>query len=346
MSGLTSQTLAAHTTLRVGGPAGDWVTVTSERELCDSVVRCDAQGTPVLILGGGSNLLVADDGFPGTVIQVAVRGMEVVSQSEDRVRLHIAAGEVWDDVVQRAVDEGWSGIEALSGIPGLTGATPVQNVGAYGQEVGQVIETVRVLDRSTGTVLDVGAGECGFGYRTSRFKAEPGRWVILAVELSLGRSGWGQPTYPELARELGVAVGDVAPITSVRSAVLLLRSRKGMVLNPDDSDTWSAGSFFTNPVVTPEVAARLPDGCPTFPAVGGVKLSAAWLIEQAGIARGFAIDDASGARISTKHTLALTNRGGARAADIVALARVVRERVIDAYGVALEPEPTLVGCSL
>lgn len=339
-------TLAGRTTLRVGGPAADWVVVDDEEALTGQVIRCDAAGIPVLLLGGGSNLLVGDDGFPGTVIDIATTGVAVAESGDGRVRLTLAAGEVWDDVVARTVAQGWSGIEALSGIPGRVGATPIQNVGAYGQDVSQVIESVRVLDRLSGTVIDLVATDCGFGYRSSVFKAQPHRWVVLGITIVLQANGVGAVRYPELARELGVAVEATAPVGAVRAAVLALRSRKGMVLAADDPDTWSAGSFFTNPVLGPAEAAALPSACPRFPSDHGTKVSAAWLIEHAGMGPGFALAPDAPAAISGRHALALTNRGTATASDILALAREVRRRVEATFGVELTPEPTLVGCSL
>ena len=346
MARLPGQILADHTTLRVGGPADAWVTATSGSELRDVVRELDASGTPVLILGGGSNLLVDDAGFRGTVVQVATGGVDLIAEASDDVVIRVAAGECWDDLVAQAVAQGWAGVEALSGIPGLVGATPVQNVGAYGQEVAQVVEVVRALDRVTGHEVDLAADVCGFGYRTSRFKDEPDRWLILGVDLRLPRSSSGRVTYPELARDLGVQIGDAAPLADVRTAVLGLRAGKGMVLDADDHDTWSAGSFFTNPIVPVDVAMALPEECPRYPAEAGVKLSAAWLIARAGIERGFAIDESSRARISMRHTLALTNRGSASAEDVLDLARAVRSRVRDTFGITLEPEVRLVNCSL
>ena len=346
MDGPTSLNLAEHTTLRVGGAADSWVIAHSDADLCDAVRRCDESGVPVLLLGGGSNLLVGDVGFRGQVIQVATLGFDLLEDEADHVVVRIAAGEGWDDVVARAVERGWTGIEALSGIPGLVGATPVQNVGAYGQDIAQTLVEVEVLDRASGEIVTLRASDCGFGYRTSRFKQETDRWVILAVTARLGTSGLGRIAYPELAGELQIAVGDEAPVQAVRDAVLALRGRKGMVLNADDHDTWSAGSFFTNPIVTREVASAMPQECPRYPADSGVKLSAAWLIAGAGINPGFGLADDARARISTRHTLALTNRGGATADDLLELARTVRARVQDAYGIELEPEPRLISCVL
>lgn len=337
----TFPTLAERTTLRVGGPADDWVVARSEAEIVDAVRSADAAGTAVLLLGGGSNLLVADAGFPGTVVEIDSRGMRV--DDDEGVELTVAAGESWDAVVAHAVASGWSGIEALSGIPGRVGATPIQNVGAYGQDVSQTLVTVRVLDRSDGGIRTLEGADCGFGYRMSRFKADAGRWVVLSLTLRLEASGVGVVRYAELARELGVQVADQAPVEDIRAGVLALRARKGMVLDDADPDTWSAGSFFTNPVVDDAAAQRVPEGCPRYPSAFGTKLSAAWLIENAGIGKGFALSSTSPAAISGKHTLALTNRGGATAADIIELARAVRAAVQARFSVELDIEPTLVG---
>jgi len=337
--------LAAYTTLRVGGPARDLVEVTSTHELVEVVRALDAAGEPVLVLGGGSNVLVGDTGFDGTVVLVATRGVDQDVASCSGAVVTVAAGEPWDPFVARTVANGWSGMEALSGIPGSVGASPIQNVGAYGAEVGQHITTVRTLDRSTGMVRTLFAVECGFGYRTSVFKAHPGRYVVLDVTFQLRLGSLSAPVrYAELARVLGVEVGTRVPATQVRDAVLSLRRSKGMVLDDADPDTWSAGSFFTNPVLDAAGAAALPDGAPRYPQPDGrVKTSAAWLIEHAGFGRGWG-DGA--ARVSTKHTLALTNRGSATASDVLALARQVRSGVEQTFAIALEPEPVLVGCAL
>ena len=342
---MTAPTLAELTTLRVGGPAARVVVAEDERALVAAVTEADAGGVPALVVAGGSNLVVGDEGYPGTVVVVRTRGVAVESDACGGAWVTVAAGEPWDDVVARAVAEEWSGVEALSGIPGSTGATPIQNVGAYGQEVGATLARVRTLDRTTGELRTFAAADCGLGYRTSRFKAEAGRWVVLDVSLQLRLSATSEPVrYAELARHLGVEVGDRAPLGEVREAVLGLRRGKGMVLDADDHDTWSVGSFFTNPVLDPLAAAALPADAPRFPQPDGrVKTSAAWLIEHAGVARGRSL---GGAAVSTKHTLALTNRGRATAADVVALAREVRGQVHAAYAVVLEPEPTLVGCEL
>lgn len=338
-------TLAELTTLRVGGSAARLVEAHDEASLVEAVTAADAAGEPVLLVAGGSNLLVADEGFAGTVVLVRSRGVRVESADAcSGATVTVAAGEPWDDLVERAVAEGWSGVEALSGIPGSTGATPIQNVGAYGQEVAQTVARVRVLDRVLRGVRTFAAADCGFAYRWSRFKADPGRHVVLDVTFQLPLGDLGAPVaYAELARTLGVEVGQRAPAVDVREAVLGLRRGKGMVLDAADHDTWSAGSFFTNPVL-PE-SFSLPEGAPRFPATDGrVKTSAAWLIQHAGFDRGHGLPGA--ASLSTKHTLALTNRGGATAADVLALAREVRDGVRDRFGIELENEPVLVGLEL
>ncbi len=342
----TGVTLADLTTFRVGGPARRVVEPVDEASLIEAVSSCDATGEPVLLVGGGSNLLVSDAGFDGTVILLtALRGIE----AEDVMAcsgafLRVAAGEPWDNVVAHCVANRFVGVEALSGIPGLAGATPIQNVGAYGQEVSHAIARVRTYDRVERTVRTFSVADCGFGYRHSRFKAEIGRWLVLSISLQLRLGAESDPIrYAELARRLGVEPGARAPLEETRQAVIDLRRAKGMVLDASDHDTWSAGSFFTNPVLSAEQAAELPPDAPRYPAGQLVKSSAAWLIEHAGFGKGYGTPPAT---LSTKHTLALTNRGGARAADIVALAREVRDGVEAAFGVRLAPEPFLVGCSL
>jgi UDP-N-acetylmuramate dehydrogenase len=343
--------LAQLTTLRVGGPARSLVTVTTTDALIEAVSSCDAAGEPVLVVGGGSNLLVGDEGFEGTVVVVRTRGVDLdAADLCGGVFLRVAAGEPWDDLVAHAVASGWSGVEALSGIPGSTGATPLQNVGAYGQEVAETIATVRTWDRQDRRVRTMANVDLEFGYRTSRLKEERfrggPRYVVLEVtfQLVIGDES-GPVRYAELARTLGVEVGAKAPTAAVRASVLRLRRGKGMVLDAADHDTWSAGSFFTNPVLAADEAAALPDDAPRWPMPDGrVKTSAAWLIEHAGFRRGHGLPGP--ASLSTKHTLALTNRGTARAADVLALAREVRDGVRTAFGVTLVPEPVLVGCSL
>jgi UDP-N-acetylmuramate dehydrogenase len=346
--------LADLTTLRVGGPAARFVNATTADELIETVRDCDDRGEPVLVLCGGSNIVVADEGFAGTVVRVGVRGVEVDAAGcapDDLaacggVVVTVAAGETWDDIVELAVAEGWTGIEALSGIPGAAGATPMQNVGAYGQEVAETIWTVRTYDRVAGTVRTFANADCGFGYRTSRFRGED-RFVVLAVSYQLRQGDLSGPVrYAEVAGALGVGVGERAPARDVREAVLAVRRGKGMVLDESDHDTWSAGSFFTNPIVDAGRAADLPSQAPRWPLHdGNVKTSAAWLIERAGFCRGY---PGPGGRValSAKHTLALTNRGPATTADVLALAREVRDGVRATFGVELVPEPILVGCSL
>ncbi|MEP6814117.1 MAG: UDP-N-acetylmuramate dehydrogenase [Marmoricola sp.] len=334
------------TTLRLGGPADDLVTATTEAELVDAVSRADTDGTPLLVLAGGSNVVVADEGFRGTVVRVATRGVSEDTDACGGALVAVAAGEPWDEVVAAAISQGWVGVEALSGIPGSTGATPIQNVGAYGQEVAQTVAQVRTWDRQEGRIRTFAAADCGFGYRTSRFKAEPGRYVVLGVTFQFPTGDLSVPvSYAELARVLGIDVGGRAPMSEVRDAVLGLRRGKAMVLDPADHDTWSAGSFFTNPVVAPDA---VPDGAPGWPQSDGpegarVKTSAAWLIEHAGFGKGYG---AGRARLSTKHTLALTNRGDASAVDLLALAGEIRDGVRTRFGIDLVIEPVLVGCSL
>jgi len=342
-----AERLADHTTLRLGGPASRFVTARTDDELVAAVRAADESGEPLLVLGGGSNLVVADEGFAGTVVRVATRGVSPDVEGEDAVScggvlVTVAAGEGWDDLVARAVSSGWIGVEALAGIPGSVGATPIQNVGAYGQEVAQTIASVRVWDRTLRGVRTFANADCGFGYRHSRFKADPQRHVVLSVTFQFRQGDLGAPLeYAELARALGVGRGERAPLADVREAVLRLRAGKGMVLDADDHDSWSAGSFFTNPFVDP---AALPDGAPAWPQPDGtVKTSAAWLIEHAGFGKGHGSGPVG---LSTKHTLALTNRGGASTADLLALARQVRDGVEARFGIRLVNEPVLVGCAL
>ncbi|MGB4629504.1 MAG: UDP-N-acetylmuramate dehydrogenase [Propionicimonas sp.] len=346
MTDAQAPTLADLTTFRVGGPARRVLEPADEASLIDAVTACDAAGEPVLLVGGGSNLVVSDAGFPGTVIRLnALKGID----AEDVMAcsgafLRVAAGEPWDNVVAHCVANRFVGVEALSGIPGLAGATPIQNVGAYGQEVSQVLARVRAYDRFERRVRTFSVTECGFGYRHSRFKDEPVRWVVLSINLQLRLGPDSAPLrYGELARHLGVEPGGRAPLADTRQAVLDLRRAKGMVLDAADHDTWSAGSFFTNPILSAEQAAALPADAPRYPAGDQVKSSAAWLIEHAGFHKGYGTPPAT---LSTKHTLALTNRGGARASDVLALAREIRDGVEAAFGVRLVPEPFLVGCSL
>ncbi len=391
--------LSGYTTLRLGGPAARLAEARTADEVVAAVRAADAAGEPLLVLGGGSNLVVSDDGFPGTVLRVATTGV-AVGESGERVLVTVAAGESWDRLVEWSVAEKLAGLECLAGVPGLTGATPIQNVGAYGQEVAATVCAVTVLDRATGSVTALAGGECGFGYRTSRFKrtawpprapgsrtgagagpagpaagvapvgsgASPtGRYVVLDVTFALERDPMSVPVrYSELAARLNVQTGERAPLADVRAAVLELRRSKGMVLDPADPDTASAGSFFTNPVLGHAelarlervVSARSPGArVPAYPVAGAadpgggswhehgsVKVPAAWLIEQAGFGKGY--PGHGPARISSKHTLALTNAGGASAASLIGLAREITAGVRSAFGIELVNEPVLVGLSL
>jgi UDP-N-acetylmuramate dehydrogenase len=341
----TEAVLADHTTLRVGGPARRMITVETEAELVETVRELDAISEPLLVLGGGSNLVIGDAGFDGSVVKIATRGVDEDLAACSGAVITVAAGEFWDPLVSYAIERGWSGLETMSGIPGLVGATPIQNVGAYGADVSESISMVRTLDRSTGHLRTLFPVECGFGYRTSRFKSDPGRFLVLSVTFQLRLGSMSQPIrYPELARTLGIEVGQRAPAAEVRQAVLALRTAKGMVLVDHDHDTWSVGSFFTNPLISPAKALELPAAAPRFSQPDGlIKTSAAWLIEQAGFAKGYGH---GAARLSSKHTLALTNQGGATAADLLSLAREIRAGVQVKFGIELIPEPVLVGCEL
>jgi UDP-N-acetylmuramate dehydrogenase len=341
----SAELLAELTTLRLGGPARRLVHADNETALLDAVRDADRTGTPLLLVAGGSNLVVADSGFDGTVVRVETRGVAVEQDMCFGAMVTVAAGEPWDPFVADAVSRGFVGIEALSGIPGSVGATPIQNVGAYGQEVAETIASVRCWDRVDGVQRTFAASECGFGYRTSRFKQDPQRHVVLAVTFQFRLGELAAPVrYAELARSLGVQVGARVPMTEVRDTVLRLRRRKGMVLDAEDHDTWSAGSFFTNPFLDADAADRLPAGAPRWEqADGTTKTSAAWLIENAGFGKGYGNGRAA---LSGKHTLALTNRGAARTDDLLALAAEVQRGVYDRFGIWLVNEPVLVGCDL
>nr|GID86600.1 UDP-N-acetylenolpyruvoylglucosamine reductase [Actinoplanes derwentensis] len=305
-----------------------------------------AAGRPLLILAGGSNVVVGDEGFAGEVLVLRNRGIETVGEDQDSLLVRVAAGEPWDDFVATAVHNGWSGVECLSGIPGAAGSTPIQNVGAYGQEVAHTIEAVHAYDRLAAQMLVMTPEQCGFGYRSSVFKHND-RYLVTAVDFRLARSGDSAPIrYAELARTLGAEAGDRVPVTQARDTVLKLRAGKGMVLDPEDRDTWSVGSFFTNPVVPASVFATLVSSgeMPHWPGADGtVKIPAAWLIEHAGFPKGFAGDRVA---ISGKHTLALTNRGGGTTTALLDLARVIRDGVRARFGVELHPEPVLINCTL
>lgn len=372
--------LADLTTIRVGGAPAAFVAADDRDALIEAVRDARASGEDWLLLGGGSNTVASDDGFDGTVIHVRTRGVERLDAPDGRVRIRVQAGEPWDDLVALTVRNGWSGIEALSGIPGSTGAAPVQNIGAYGQELESALLGVEFLDDDSGEVVSLTREELGLGYRTSILKRGR-RGVVLSVDLELEDGavpgGVGAPlsapvAYAQLADALGVPLGSLVPVAELRRAVLALRSSKGMVLDPADPDSVSSGSFFTNPIVSEHFARTLPSNAPRWPqeppeadAVIGlpqgglhpldvpplataeysVKLSAAWLIENAGIRRGFSLPG-SGAAISSKHTLAIVNRGGASAAEVVQLADFIQARVQAEFGVVLHPEPVLVGLSL
>ncbi|MBY0176936.1 UDP-N-acetylmuramate dehydrogenase [Curtobacterium herbarum] len=339
---MAETTLAELTTLRVGGPAGRLLVADTTDELVAHVVDAWADEDDWLVLGGGSNLLVADQGFPGTVVVVRTRGVDAVPDA-DGVTVRVAAGEPWDAFIATTVERGWTGLEALSGIPGTVGAAPVQNIGAYGVELSDVLTAVDFLDAETGERSWVPASELALGYRTSTLK-HGRRGVVLTVEFRLGTaSDEGVPVrYAQLAGSLGVELGTLVAPADVRAEVLRLRGSKGMVLDDADPDTWSAGSFFTNPIVSAGFAQTMPDDAPRWPAGDDVKLSAAWLIEHAGVHRGYGVPG-SRAGISTKHTLALTNRGGATAAQVAELARYVQVTVANRFGVTLVPEPVVVG---
>jgi UDP-N-acetylmuramate dehydrogenase len=345
--------LAELTTLRLGGPARRLVTPESDADLIAAVSAADRDSRPVLLLAGGSNLVISDLGFDGVAVRIATHGVKV-TRSGERVRLTVAAGEPWDELVARCVADGLAGIECLSGIPGSVGATPIQNVGAYGQEIAATVRSVSAWDRTAGKAVAFDRRACGFGYRTSMFKGGD-RYVVLAVTLELEPAAVARPiAYPQLAAALGVRPGDRPPLAAVREAVLGLRRTKGMVVDPADPDSVSAGSFFTNPILDQEgfrelvrrASDRL-DGDEQPPGWsqpdGAVKTSAAWLIERAGFERGYG-NGAVG--ISTKHTLALVNRGGGTTAELLALARELRDGVRATFGVTLAVEPTLVGVTL
>ena len=335
--------LRDYTSLRVGGPAKKFVEVGTESEI---IAAIEAAGdTPILIIGGGTNILVADTGFEGTVIRITSHSMQSEIDACSGATLTIGAGENWDEFVATTLERGFAGLETLSGIPGTVGAAPIQNIGAYGHEVSEFITRVRTYDRQTKSLKTFTNSECDFSYRNSHFKAHPGRYVVLDVQFNLRKGEMTTAiTYAELAKKLGIEVGEKAPIEATRKAVLELRGAKGMLLNTNDRDSWSAGSFFTNPIVSQEIAAKLPEGAPQWPTADGmVKTSAAWLIENSGVHKG---DSHGGARVSTKHVLALTNAGNATATDIAELAKSAQSAVFEKFGITLEAEVNLVGITL
>ncbi|WP_336660666.1 UDP-N-acetylmuramate dehydrogenase [Leucobacter sp. USHLN153] len=375
--------------MRVGGPAERLLVAHDADELVSLARELWSEGEPWLLLGGGSNTVMSDEGFPGTVLLVRSTGMTPVDDDSlpaGRIRLRVQAGHDWDDLVAAAVEQGWSGIEALSGIPGAAGAAPVQNIGAYGQELSDVLHSIEFLDAASGELRRISAEELELGYRDSAIKRGL-EGVVVSIDLVLtageevraqrahaAPDALSEPiAYAQLARALDVELGDRVPIRQVRDSVLRLRASKGMVLDPDDRDSWSSGSFFTNPIVSESFARSLPENAPRFPmevvepepevttfeeiaagyplrvpnpaSEGRVKLSAAWLIEHSGVQRGFRLPG-SGAAISSKHTLAITNRGGASAGDVAELARFVVQRVQQEFGLVLAPEPNLYGLEL
>ena len=335
--------LSKYTSFRVGGPATKIVQVSNEAEIIAAIE--DAGDSPILIMGGGTNVLIADKGFDGTVIRISNNSVQSEVDACSGATLTIGAGEDWDTFVQTTIDRGFAGLETLSGIPGTVGAAPIQNIGAYGHEVAEFITRVRTYDRQEKTLKTFTNSQCEFSYRNSYFKAHPGRYVVLDVQFQIRIGEMSDPiTYLELAKKLGIEPGDKAPVTATRAAVLDLRASKGMLLKNDDHDSWSAGSFFTNPIISQQAADQLPNAAPKWPLIDGrVKVSAAWLIENAGIHKG---DEVGGARISTKHVLALSNSGNATASDIAELAKRARNQVKEVFGITLEAEVNLVGVEL
>jgi UDP-N-acetylmuramate dehydrogenase len=335
--------LSKYTSLRVGGPATKIVQVSTEAQIIAAIE--EAGDTPVLIMGGGTNVLIADKGFDGTVIRISNNSVQSEVDACSGATLTIGAGEDWDVFVQTTINSGFAGLETLSGIPGTVGAAPIQNIGAYGHEVSEFITRVRTYDRELKEIYTFTNSQCEFTYRNSYFKAHPGRYVVLDVQFQLRIGEFSAPiTYLELSKKLGIEPGDKAPVVATRTAVLELRASKGMLLSPDDHDSWSAGSFFTNPIISQQAADGLPDAAPKWPLNDGrVKISAAWLIENAGMHKG---DEVGGARISSKHVLALTNSGDATAADIAELAKRARDHVKEVFGITLEAEVNLIGIEI
>ena len=339
------ESLSNFTTLRVGGPAQKIVHAHNEDELIEFVKAADKSGEQVLILGGGSNLLISDSGFAGTVIRVESKGNALDYDACSGGMIEVSAGEDWDKFVALTIEKGFADLESLSGIPGTVGGAPIQNIGAYGHEVSEFITRVRTYDREKKEIKTFTNEQCEFSYRNSYFKAHPGRYVVIEVQFQLRMGIESTPiTYAELSNKLEIAVGERAPVVATRKAVLELRAAKGMLLNPSDRDSWSAGSFFTNPIIDAATAAKLPKGAPRWPQSDGrIKTSAAWLIENSGIKKG---DAFGGARISTKHVLALTNAANATAQDIASLAKSAQQHVQDKFGITLEPEVNLIGLNL
>jgi len=334
--------LAKFTTLGVGGPAAKIIPAKTEDELISAVKAADNSGEPLLILGGGSNVLISDNGFAGTVIKVETSGNSFEIDACSGGTLTVSAGTDWDEFVAFTIEKGLANLESLSGIPGTVGGSPIQNIGAYGHEVSEVIARVRTFDRKQQEVKTFTASQCGFGYRNSIFKTEANRYVILDVTFQLRLGEESLPIgYVELAKELRVEIGARVAITKVRDAVLKLRSAKGMLIGEGIK---SAGSFFMNPVLEKSIAEKLPSDAPRWPMSDGrVKTSAAWLMEHAGVSKG---DQIAGAQISPKHVLALSNAGDATAKDLIALAKSAQEKVRAKFGITLQTEVQLVGLSL
>lgn len=340
------------TTMRVGGEIAELIEAGTADEAAAAYRSLIVDGRDFVVLGGGSNTVASSDDFDGTVLRMRTSGIEIVTEDDSSAVVRVQAGETWDDLVAFSVDRGWAGIEAMSGIPGSVGAAPIQNIGAYGQELAETLVAIDFLNAETLETERIEAADLALTYRNSRIKSGQLRGLVLAVELRLDKAdGLSAPVqYGQLAGRLDAQIGDRRPLAAVREAVLALRASKGMVLS-DDPDSVSAGSFFTNPIVSTAFAKSLPADAPQFAAPpirladGGeapaVKLSAAWLIEHANIAKGFSIG-ASRAAISSKHTLAITNRGGATGEEVVELARFVQIRVLSEFGVQLENEPVLV----
>ena len=330
--------LAPLTTLGIGGPAKAFVRATTVDELSEALAWAEANHERVFFMSGGSNLLVADEGFDGLVVQIRLRGVTVESEDPETVMVKVAAGERWDDFVATAVENRWAGVECLSGIPGSAGATPIQNVGAYGQDVSETIARVQVLERATRRVITLTNWDCGFSYRSSILKrAARDHYVVVSVTFRLRRNGPGTVKYPDVRNYLG---DDTTDVQRVRDAVIAIRRRKGMVLDAHDPDTRSDGSFFMNPIVSRATFATMPQDMPNFPSGDDVKLSAAWLIEHAGFQKGFVHGNVG---LSSKHTLAVINRGGGTAREVLELVDMIRRGVREKFGVEIHPEPIFVG---
>ena len=343
-----SVALAPMTTIGIGGPARYYAEVTDTGALSAGVAWARSRGVPLFVLGGGSNIVVADGGFPGLVLRVSISGVVTHFDGSDVV-VAAGAGEEWDSLVAHSIAQGWTGFECLSGIPGRVGATPIQNVGAYGQETSETLVSVEALDLVADQLVDLRLSDCEFGYRTSRFKTrDRGRFIITRVTYRLNVNGAPAVRYPELQRYLSDQGINHPTPSDVREAVLTIRRRKAMVIDSRDGDSRSVGSFFVNPIVTREELDRIKQSLgsareqlPAFPAADDrMKLSAAWLIERAGIKRGYIH---GGVGTSTKHALAIINRGGGTAAEVVQLKQLIQERVFEEFGVMLQPEPVFVG---